>query len=248
MASAAGSQGSPNRGPLDRVGGALATRAAKRNTVSTTRMLELYFVRHGQTDFSRENRFCGTIDPPLNDVGLEMADAFGEAYAKHAWTAIYASPSLRARQTAGALAKRAAMDLRVEDGLREIGYGDWESLRHEDVKSQWPEAYAYWSADVASRGTPGGETAFQVAARAAPVIEKIRRFHGEGKVMIVSHKATIRILVCALLGMDVRLFRDRIAQPVAAVTRFEIGPRGALLTMLGDVSHLPASLRGLEGT
>jgi probable phosphoglycerate mutase len=211
-------------------------------------MLELYLVRHGQTDFSRENRFCGSIDPPLNDIGLEMADAFGEHYAAENWEAIYASPSLRARQTAEALSRRIGKELKIEEGLREIGYGEWESLRHEDVQKQWPEAYAYWSADVASRGTPGGETAFHVAARAAPVLERIRRYHSDGKVLIVSHKATIRILVCALLGMDVRLFRDRISQPVAAVTRFEIGKRGALLTALGDVTHLPMSLRRLEGT
>ena len=63
-------------------------------------MLELYLIRHGQTDYSRENRFCGAIDPPLNAIGRRMADAFGDAYACVAWTAIYASPRLRARQMA----------------------------------------------------------------------------------------------------------------------------------------------------
>jgi probable phosphoglycerate mutase len=211
-------------------------------------MLELYMIRHGQTDFSRENRFCGAIDPPLNEVGLRMADAFGKAYASMKWTSIFASPRLRARQTANALAHRVNVDVHVEDGLAEIAYGDWEGLRHEDVKAQWPEAYAYWAADTASRGTPGGETAFQVAARAAPIIEKIKTRCNEGRVLLVSHKATIRILTCALLGMDVRLFRDRIAQPVAAVTKFEIKKSGPLLTMLGDMSHLPPELRELEGT
>ena len=55
----------------------------------------------------------------------------------------------------------------IYEGLREIAYGEWESLRHEDVQEKWPEAYAYWTADTASRGAPGGETAFEVAARAA---------------------------------------------------------------------------------
>lgn len=205
-------------------------------------------VRHGQTQFSLEDRFCGSIDPPLNAVGERMADAFGEAYAKMPWVAIYASPMKRTRQTGEALAKRVGLELTIDEGLREIGYGAWESLRHDDAKARFPDQYAYWSEDVASRGTPGGETAFQVAARAVPVIERVRREHAEGKVMIVSHKATIRILTCALLGLDVRLFRDRIGQPVAAVTRFEMGKRGPLLTMLGDVAHLPPELRGGEGT
>ena len=211
-------------------------------------MLELYLIRHGQTDFSRENRFCGSIDPPLNDIGLQMAAAFGAAYGQHKWAAIYSSPSLRTRQTAAALADQVGLIPRIEPGLREISYGAWESLRHEDVQADHPDEYAYWAADTASRGTPGGETAFQVAARAAPIIELVRRNHPAGKVLLVSHKATIRILTCALLGMDVRLFRDRIGQPVAAVTRFELRKNGPLLTMLGDVGHLPVELREAEGT
>lgn len=211
-------------------------------------MLELYMVRHGQTDYSLENRFCGSIDPPLNEVGRRMAEAFGGAYAKKRWDAVYCSPSQRARATAEALASRVDAEVFVEEGLREIAYGEWESLRHEDVRAQWPEAYAYWSADTASRGTPGGETAFQVAARAAPVIERVRAEHPEGRVLVVSHKATLRILTCALLGLDVRLFRDRIGQPVAAVTRFDVRPSGAMLTLLGDVSHLPPELREVGGT
>jgi alpha-ribazole phosphatase len=211
-------------------------------------MLELYMIRHGQTDCSRENRFCGSIDPPLNDVGLRMADAFGAAYADRTWDAIYASPLLRAQQTADALARRVGTAVVLDEGLREIAYGDWESLRHEDVQTRWPDAYAYWAADPASRGAPGGETAFQVAARAALVLERVRRANARGRVILVSHKATIRIMTCALLGLDVRLFRERIGQPVAAVTRFEVRPSGALLTTLGDVSHLPPDLRELGGT
>jgi probable phosphoglycerate mutase len=211
-------------------------------------MLELYMIRHGQTDLSREDRFCGTTDPPLNDVGLRMAEHFGRAYAERRWDGIYCSPSLRARQTAAALATRIQCEPVLDEGLREISYGEWETLRHEDAQARFPDAYAYWLADTASRSTPGGETAFQVAARAALVIERIKREHPQGRILVVSHKATIRIMTCALLGLDVRLFRERIAQPVATLTRFELHPRGALLTRLGDDGHLPMELRHLEGT
>ena len=212
-------------------------------------MLELHLIRHGQTEFSLQNRFCGSIDPPLDRTGLAMAEAFGAAWsARGPIDAIYSSPSLRARQTGGALGSRLGLELRLDEGLREISYGEWEGLRHEDARAKWPDLYAYWTADTASRATPGGETAFQVAGRAAPVLDRIQREHPQGRVFIVSHKATIRILVCALLGMDVRRFRDRIAQPVAAVTSFEIRPSGPLLVRLGDTSHLPPELHGLEGT
>jgi alpha-ribazole phosphatase len=210
--------------------------------------MQLYLVRHGQTAASRENRFTGTSDPPLTATGEEMAGAFAKGYAALAWEAIYVSPLLRARQTAEPLCRAAGLAATVEDGLREMAYGDWEGLRLDEAEARWPVEFAYWAADVASRGTPGGETAFAVAARAMRVVEQIRTRHLEGNVLVVSHKATLRIITCALLGLDVRLFRERLAQPVAAVTMFVVGAKSAQLTLFCDRSHLSAELRAAEGT
>jgi len=210
--------------------------------------MNLYMVRHGQTAASRENRFSGSSDPPLTEIGEAMAQAFAAAYGSMKWAAIYTSPMLRTRQTAAALERATGIQARVEAGLREIDYGEWEGLRQDEVKQRWPEAFEYWAADVASRGTPGGETAFHVAARAMRVVEEIRTRHREGNVLLVCHKATLRIITCALLGLDVRLFRERIAQPVGAVTLFAVTERTAQLTLLGDRSHFSDHLRNQEGT
>ena len=210
--------------------------------------MNLYMVRHGQTAASRENRFSGSSDPPLTAVGEAMAEAFARAYAPVTWNAIYAQPAARTRQTAEPLCRLTGLAPTVEDGLKEIDYGEWEGLRQDEVKQRWPDAYAYWAHDVASRGTPGGETAFHVAARAMRVVEAIRTRYDQGNVLLVSHKATLRVITCALLGLDVRLFRERIAQPVAAVTMFAITDRSAQLVTFGDRSHLSEELRNQEGT
>jgi alpha-ribazole phosphatase len=210
--------------------------------------MNLYMVRHGQTADSRENRFSGSSDPPLTMVGEAMVQAFAEAYASLTWDAIYTSPMLRARQTADPLCRLTGVQATLEDGLKEIDYGEWEGLRQAEVKQRWPEAFDYWADDVASRGTPGGETAFHVAARAMRVVEAIRARHQRGNVLLVSHKATLRVITCALLGLDVRLFRERIAQPVCAVTMFALTGTTALLTLLGDRTHLSEELKNQEGT
>jgi probable phosphoglycerate mutase len=210
--------------------------------------MNLYMVRHGQTADSRENRFSGSSDPPLTMVGEAMVQAFAEAYASLTWDAIYTSPMLRARQTADPLCRLTGVQAQLEDGLKEIDYGEWEGLKQVEVKQRWPEAFEYWADDVASRGTPGGETAFHVAARAMRVVEAIRARHQKGNVLLVSHKATLRVITCALLGLDVRLFRVRIAQPVCAVTMFALTGTTALLTLLGDRTHLSEELKNQEGT
>lgn len=211
-------------------------------------MLSLYIVRHGQTAYSRENRFCGDLDPPLTDAGARMAEALGEAYGALPWAAIHSSDRARAVATAEPIARRAGLPVVEVPALREIAYGEWEGESQEEIARRFPEAFDHWAADPASRGTPGGETAFQVAARAVPAIEGIRERFTGGNVLVVTHKATARIITCALLQLDVRLFRDRIGQAVAAVTVFDFKKRGPMLRMLGDRSHLPPDLREVEGT
>jgi len=130
-----------------------------------------------------------------------MAEAFAAAYADSAWQAIYCSPMSRTRATAAPLVLRVGLEPIIDEGLREISSGEWAALTHDEASLRFPEAYAYWEADTASRGTPGGETAFEVAARAARVLERIRCEQSSGRVLVVSHKATIRIITYALLGL-----------------------------------------------
>jgi probable phosphoglycerate mutase len=98
--------------------------------------MNLYMVRHGQTAASRENRFSGSSDPRLTAVGEAMAQAFAQAYASLKWDAIYTSPMLRARQSADALRRLTGVPAAVEDGLKEIDYGEWEGLLQDEVKER----------------------------------------------------------------------------------------------------------------
>jgi probable phosphoglycerate mutase len=210
-------------------------------------MLSLHLVRHGQTDYSLQNKFCGSIDPPLNATGLKMAEALAARYGVEKWSAIYASPRLRTRQTAAPTAARSGVEVQLDDGLREIAYGDWEGRAEDEVEATDGERFRAWAAHPARVSPPGGETATQIAERALAAVDGIRARH-DGKVLVVSHKATLRVLVCALLGLDVDLFRARIAQKVAAVSIVDFKKAGPMLTVLGDTSHLPPELLALDGT
>jgi len=202
-------------------------------------MLTLHLVRHGDTLQAAEGYFAGDIDPPLTDRGRAQAEAVGKVAARLDLAAVYVSPKLRARQTAEPILSACKLDPVVEDGLREIAYGAWEGRKESEIKASDPEMYSAWSQDPALVSPPGGESAFAIAARALPCLVRARREHPNGNVMFVSHKATVRIIVCALLGVPLGRFRDRVACPTASLTTFEFGERGAMLLRLADVSHLP---------
>ena len=201
-------------------------------------MLTLHLVRHGDTLQAAEGYFAGDIDPPLTDRGKKQAEAVGRVAAKLDLSAIYVSPKLRARQTAEPSLRACRLEPIVEEGLKEIGYGAWEGRKESDIRREDPERFTAWTQDPALVSPPGGESAFAIAARALPVLLRARSEHPDGNVLFVSHKATIRIIVCALLGMPLGRFRDRVACPTASLTTFEFGERGGMLVRLGDVSHL----------
>jgi probable phosphoglycerate mutase len=106
------------------------------------------------------------------------------------------------------------------------------------VRGSEREAFDAWQRDPALVSPPGGESAFAIAARSLPVILRAGREHPAGRVMLVSHKATIRVIVCALLGMPLGRFRSHISCPTASITSFEFGSQGSMLLRVGDVHHL----------
>jgi broad specificity phosphatase PhoE len=201
-------------------------------------MLTIHLVRHGDTPQAAEGIFCGDLDPPLTDHGREQAERVARAAAGLGLIALYCSPKLRARQTAEPIARASGFEPTIEDGLREIAYGRWEGLKESDIREREPAVLAAWHADPALVSPPGGETAYDIAARAMPVLTRVRDRHKSGHVMLVSHKATIRVMVCALLGMPLQRFRTHVACPTTSITTFELGADGPLLVGVADVHHL----------
>jgi broad specificity phosphatase PhoE len=219
-------------------------------TLQTTSMtLHIHLLRHGQTALSREDVFCGSgLDPELTTEGLEMAQAFAAAYRAKPWRAIYASSLRRGITTAEPLCDELGIAMQVRADLNEINYGKWEGSSKADVDKQYHDDYISWLADPAWHAPTGGEPAIAVARRAVGVIDEIQREVDDGKVLIVSHKATIRIILCSLLGIDVGRFRYRLGCPVGSVSVVEFSSSGPLLHTLADRSHLSEALRTLPGT
>jgi len=201
---------------------------------TTTRVLLL---RHAET--AAPDRFHGAeSDVPLGDRGRQQAEAAAPAIASLAPTALYCSPMLRARQTAEPILKACNLTPTIEEGLREIAYGSWEGRKEVEVAQSEPAAFDAWRHDPALVSPPGGESAYAIAARALPVIGRIRAAHPTGHVVVVSHKATIRVITCALLEIPLGRFRTHVSCPTTSVTTFELSDAGALLVGIADVHHL----------
>ena len=197
----------------------------------------------------RANVFCGRrLDPPLTPEGTAMAEAFARCYRTLPWQAIYSSPLVRARATAEPLAEALGITVIERADLAEIDYGQWDGRSADEVSRDHHVEYERWTADPAWNPPTGGEMAVALAQRMTRVIEEIDLAHGDGNVLVVSHKASIRVALCALLGVDVGRFRYRFGCPVGSLSIVEFGAHGPLAATVADRSHLDAGLRALEGT
>jgi probable phosphoglycerate mutase len=211
--------------------------------------LKLFFLRHGQTELSREDTFCGSgLNPELTSDGTRMAQTFAAAYQETKWKAIYTSTLRRTIATAEPLVQLIKVIPQARPELNEIAYGKWEGLTKEKVSVDFHDDYIKWLADPAWHPPTAGETAVTIAQRSLKLMEEIRVQCSDGNVLIVSHKATIRVVLCGLLGIDVGRFRYRLVCPVGSVSIVELTAEGPLLHALADQSHFTDELRALPGT
>ncbi len=210
--------------------------------------LNLYLLRHGETTYSRTGAHCGWIDPDLTPAGLQMAESFANVYKNVQWNAVYSSPMKRALATAEPICKMLHIQPETRIGLKEIHYGEWEGQTLATVLEKYPENYQRWKSEPAWNAPAGGETGLQVANRALGVVAEITQSYPSGDVLIVAHKATIRIILCNLLGIEQGRYRDRLDIPACSVSIVAMGKGGPMLKSLGDRYHLDESLRNLPGT
>ncbi len=198
----------------------------------------LFLVRHGATVLSAEDRFAGSTDVDLSDAGRQQAAALAERLASEAVTAVYASPMKRTVETAKILGAPYALTPETSAALREIDHGRWEGLTRSEVETRFPDEYAGWEADPFTFAPEQGEAGIHVLARALPVLRDIVARHADESVIVVSHKATIRLLISSLLGFDARGYRDRLDQHPCCLNILDFRDTvRARLMLFNDVSH-----------
>src|SRR5258708_27681512 len=209
----------------------------------TTRV---YLIRHGSTELSAEDRFAGAIDVKLSDEGRNQARLLGERLSGEPIAAVYASPLQRTVDTAGLIAAPHKLEVNKVDGMREIAHGHWEGKTRAEVEKEFPAEYNRYEHDPFTFAPEGGESGLSVTARALPALLALVEKHGDQRLIVVSHKATIRLILSSILGFDPRKYRDRLDQSPCALNILDFKDvTHARLTLFNDTSHYMENVPGL---
>lgn len=204
-------------------------------------MTRIYLIRHGATVLTAEDRFAGSTDVLLSDEGREQFRLLSERLSRVELAAVYSSPMRRTVESAEILARPHQLPVTAVEAFREIAHGRWEERTRAEVEREYAEEYARWNEDPYTFAPAGGETGLAVTARALPeLLEVVARHQGQ-RVAIVSHKATIRLLLSSLLGFDPRRYREHLDQSPAALNILDFKDLAhARLMAFNDTSHYRA--------
>ena len=201
-------------------------------------MTEIIIIRHGETEWNQTGRFQGHSDVPLSKTGRAQAEALGRNLAIDHVDAIYASDLTRAIETAAPLAARFSLTVTPDPLLRELNFGAWEGRSFSDVNAENPNAMKQFYNDPEYADIPDSEPFPDFQQRVAGRVREIAELHRGKRIVIVSHGASIRILLADILAMPIRSIWH-ISQLNTAVNKIRFEDDGfAIVTLMNDTSHL----------
>lgn len=208
-------------------------------------MINIYLVRHGETDWNNQGIYQGWSDIPLNANGLRQAKECAHALESVVFDRIITSDLVRARVTAETILGEREIPFIVDDRLREINFGEWEGLTYDEIDAQWEDVIHQMYATPHLVKVPGGDDLETVQARAwAAVKDGLEGLSSGSNLLIVCHGGTIRTLLCKLVGIPVE-FIWRFRQGNTAINIINYYGKDSnfhTVQLMNDTSHTTEQL------
>lgn len=197
-------------------------------------MMTLYLVRHGRSVGNATHRIQGWLDLPLDDLGRRQAHLVAERLRRKPLAAIYASPLVRAAETAQIIAGACGLPVNFDERLREYHMGAWTGLTGEEIQAMMP---SHWEDDQFDHVGPGGESGEEMRIRIAAFLGDVLMHHADQIVVVVCHGGSLGGIVSAVLGLP-PLRRHPFSFGNASITKLTCERGRWKLRSLNDRCHL----------
>jgi broad specificity phosphatase PhoE len=205
--------------------------------------MEIYLVRHGETDWNRAQRLQGTIDTPLNRIGVAQAQHLADCFRGRGVSAVVTSPLARARRTAHAIARGSHSAFVVDPLLAEIDHGSWAGFTIPTIARMSPGAVISGHIQPDALDISGGETLAAAYRRASTALQRVIAAAPAAPVVVVSHGIMNGLLMCAAVG-NVPAHMDQYTQPNGCTYRLRFRRRALVdVECTAPVAFLPVVAR-----
>jgi len=194
-------------------------------------------IRHGRTAWNADSRIQGHTDIELDALGEWQARQVAQALGDEPLQAVYSSDLQRARQTAAPLAARQGLELRIDAGLRERGFGEFEGLSFAQIEQRWPEQATAWRKRDPDFGACGGEVLRDFRDRVVATVRRLAQAHRGQSIALVTHGGVLDLLYREATRVALDAPRSwQLAN--AGINRLLHSDQGLVLVGWADVGHL----------
>ncbi|MFH1882917.1 MAG: histidine phosphatase family protein [Planctomycetota bacterium] len=201
-------------------------------------MVRLILIRHGETNFSSQNRYCGFSNPPLNNKGIRQSEKLAVRLKDTKIDKVYSSDLIRAYQTAKIIFGDNPIEKTPD--LREMNFGLFEGLKYEQLVGKYPELYRDWVDNPEKIKTPNGEGLRDLSKRVEEKLSIIVSQHKDKTLAVVAHGGPIRVVLCKALNFDLKIFWQ-IEQRLGALNIIDYSEESPpIVVKMNDVSHFSA--------
>ncbi len=200
--------------------------------------LELWLIRHGETDSNRERKIQGHSDVPLNSLGLEQAKKLAKRISKHKFDKIYSSDLQRALVTAKIVFPE--QEIILDKRLREINLGDYEGRHYDKFSDEETAVVKVWFAGPFDQRVPGGESNDDMRKRALEWLESLPK---SGKVIAFAHGGIIASIIQTITGRPTPVPGSfnipwSLRLDNTSISKIFIKPKSIILSVVNDSAHL----------
>lgn len=204
-------------------------------------MVKFIIIRHGYSQFNKEERFTGQLDIPLDDLGVIQAKLTADYIVQNfRIDAIYSSNLSRAINTAKPISEVLKLPIHLDEGLMEMYAGCWQGMLVEDIKKQYPKEFELWATDEGLARCGDGESTEELIERCKKTFHKIAE-ENEGKTILIStHGGVVSAIHCGWLQIPLAEMKNlpHVANASVTVAEYNTQKKTAKFLQIGYHEHL----------
>lgn len=198
---------------------------------------EILLIRHGETLWNKLGKFQGSADIELSEEGRKQALTL-KSVLQTDFQAVYASPLIRAMETASILCEGTGLKVMPCEGMREINFGAWEGLTFQEIKDNYPKEFAAWRSEEECPLAGGDLSILNASNRAAAAIRSIADSHAGQKVLLIAHGGIIKAGLIGLFDWKMAMYHHFYIGNTAITKVSFRSPEDPVLEFFNDTNHL----------
>lgn len=167
--------------------------------------MNLYFVRHGETEYNKSKLYYGKIDVSITQAGIIQAKKASQILKNISFNRVYVSEMKRTEQTAKIILDNKKCTMIKDSRINERNFGEFEGKSYDKIKDRFPEKWKLWCEDWKNTVPPEGESYIQFYSKVKDFMDNILKLKDDN-ILIVTHSGVIRSIYCYILDGNLDIF------------------------------------------